>query len=737
MMHSQDKKTELTVEELNKIYNDADSADRDIFAEQRNNILMVAGEHYSKVNKAATSVRTSKKEIESQKLRLVKNHMHRVSRTYKSNILAYAPGVSIAPANKQQLQDIKAAELNQQVYLHGFKKYKFKQLYRESCDDFVDIGESCRKIFWNPYGGEFTGQYEQEINEAGEPQFEEPQMSADDQGFSDQLGALGPLPPMQTAPKYDKSKPIFTGGFEFERVYGFNLLRHASIQSLDDRYGCWIIRKMVDTDVLKQKYAHDDEIVQKINETQDDTYIVFDANKAEYTKSKGQTLLKEYYWPVSDTYPEGYFAYAIDTEILEQGPLPFGLWPLIFKRFDEYQTSPRGRSVLKVARSFQAEINRASSQMALAQITLGDDKVLYQAGTTLQQGSLLPGVRGVAYQGLTPTVLPGRTGEQYLPYIQYQVDEMDRALMLQQEGAEKVSGQIDPFALLFRSASQQKLYGPYIDKFEEFLVDFATLYLELCKKYLPDDQLLEIAGLREAGNLKEFRNSSALCYQISVERQVETIETKFGRQLTSQHIMQYAGAQINPRMFGKLIKNMPYANWEDDFSELTADEDNARNDILALERGEMPEANEYGDPEYMVQALASRMKQPDFKFLAPQIKAAFDQYKGLHQQIIEQRAQALAAAKNEYIPVDGPLITCDMYVADPKNPDNQAKRVKIPERALDWVMQKLSEQGASLEKLQSMNGKVLEEVAQAVSQGRQQLPSQPQPNGNVQPQAIN
>lgn len=719
----------LDLNELNRIYSRADEADKELFSEQRSNVLLVAGEHYSKVNaRIAANIRQSNKPstTQDQKLRLTKNHMHKVARAYKTAILSGAPDTAVFPKNENQLQDRKDAELNQAVWLDTKERYKLSERRSKWADQFVGIGEVCVKVYWDPDMGEFKG-YEPLIDETTG----QPQMQPDPSGQMDVIqdphtGA--PIQQPKMVPVDDETKPIFTGGLCYEDVFGFNLLREAGTTG-DEHGKAWIVRKMADIKELKRAFADNPDVAEKLTENQNETFVIFDAQRGAYEKRKDQCLVREFYWKPCAEYPKGWFIYATKTVKLAEGELPGSIWPLIFRPFDEYPTSARGRSILKVARPYQAEINRASSQMAVAQVTLGDDKILYQAGSKLAPGTLLPGVRGIAYQGAQPNVLPGRSGAQYLDYVNAQINELYSVVMIDDE--DEPTGQMDPYTLLFRAARQRKKYNPYVEKFEGFQRELTMTSLSLLRFYLPDDMLIVAVGRREAVNIPEFRKTTPLSYDIRVESQDETLETTFGKQLTFQHILQYVGKDLDKGTIGKILKNSPFVNLKDDFDDLTIDEDIADNDMLAMERGEPVQATKYVDPTFMLRKLAKRQKEPDFKLLTPQIQQMYAAVTQQYEQIGADQAAKIAAAKNEYIPVDGALVTCDVYLP-PKNPDEQAKRAKVPQRALEWLIQRLSEQGMELDKLETMNAQNLSDMA-TMLMGKGQGPGQaPPPGGNTQ-----
>jgi len=692
------KNTKL--ETLNKIYEEAEVVDRETFAEMRTNVFLVMGEHYEKRDNTfgfSNKVRTTRNNTDSRnKLRITKNHCHRVFRSYMSHILDGAPGVAIKPQRDTELQDQKSAELNQSVYSYAAQKYNFKKKFRQYCSDFVQIGETCVKIWWDHAAGDFAG-YEPKIDEFGDP---EVQVTVDEQTGE----AMEDYVP-------DKTKPVFTGDFKFTRVFGPNLLRYACAESMEEN-PVWLLRDMVDVDELKQKYKDRPEVVDKITAAKDERYVVFNVTRSEYVKSKNQTELREYYIKPCAKYPEGWYVLCTKAVKLEEGPLPYGIWPLVWGSFDESPGNARGRSIIKVARPYQAEINRASSAQALQQITLGDDKVLYPYGSKLTQGSLLPGVRGIAYQGgRPPVVLQGRNGAQFEPYIQSQIQELDRAIMLSELYPEEGNqGVTDPMALLFRSASQKKKFKQYIENFEDFLISFTETFLSLAKHYYPDEMVIPAIGLGEQVNMDEFRSTQPQENQIVVEPQSDTLETKFGRQLSTQMVMQYVGKQLGEKQIGKLLKDLPYGNYGNSIEDLTMDEDNARNDMLSLERGIMPELNPEGDPHYLVQKLTSRMKKADFKYLHPQIQEMYVQYRTQNQQLIAEQEEQARIAREGKIPIEGAMVPCDLYVEDPANPDKLPKRWRAPTNALMWLKEQLEKQGDTDEKLEGLSQQALNEI---------------------------
>lgn len=689
-----------SVSELNRLYDESERLDKDIFLEFRSNLLLIAGEHYTKnSNKYFNRLRETNNLTATKKLRVTKNLCHKIVRYYENAILSKSPGVSITPRNPLEIQDKKEAELNKSVWLWGVDRYDLDDKIMEWAGDFCGIGEVATKIFWDPSKGDLIG-YAHKHDDAGQPMY-------------DQDGD----------PVADEESPIFSGDFVFEPLQAFNLLRDPTSRH-PDQNRFWGVRKMSPKKELMERYKDDEKKLQMIQDSKDTTYIVFDSNNTNYGKTEKEVLLKEFYFKPCLEYPEGYFYIFTDSGILEEGALPFGIYPIVWQGFDIFSTSARARGIIKVARPYQAEINRASSQMATHQTTLGDDKVLYQSGTKLVPGSFIPGVRGISYQGAPPTVLPGRDGGQFSPYLKDQKSEMYEAVMLD-EMLYSEQHNLDPYSLLFRVASEQTKFNKYIKRFQKFLVRVAETYLALAKHYLEDHHMVAAIGKNEMVNIAEFRNTKKLHFSIKVEPGNDSIDTMLGKQLTFNHLLQYVGKDMDKGDIGRIIKNMPFVNNEDTFDHLTIDQDNVENDMLAIERGELPTISRYANNELYVKMLSHRMKKADYKFLNPQIQSIYEQVLMMHEQEIVRKQQEVLAAQNEYIPIDGPLVTVDMYMRDPET--GKPKKTRIPQRAVDWLIKTLDQQGASLENLEQLNQGALAELAQQLTAAQEQPASPPIP----------
>lgn len=257
------------------------------------------------------------------------------------------------------------------------------------------------------------------------------------------------------------------------------------------------------------------------------------------------------------------------------------------------------------------------------------------------------------------------------------------------------AAQLDPYVMLFRSARQKKRFQRYIKRFEKFLINVVKTYISLAKVHLPDDYLVYAIGATEQVNIPEFRKYSDICYEIKVEAQSDDIETKLGKQIVLNHALQYVGAQLKPEDIGKIMRQMPYANFDESFDDMTIDYDNSVNDLLALDRGQKPPVNQYDNHVYSIKRLTARMRKADFQYLPPQVQQAYAQKVDVHQQFEAQNQIAIQRAQQGIIPTGGYLAKVDLYVPDAKDP-NKSQRVTLPSEALQWLISNLQAQQAGL-----------------------------------------
>lgn len=627
--------------DLDKLYTEAEQVDKRDFAKMKSSLKLIAGEHYQKEGGAFQAIRTSREIPSEMRLRLTKNHTGRIIRRTANNILSSAPGVHVKPKHNRELQDIKAAELNQAVWQDIKEFNDYAALCDEWGDDFTGIGEVWTKVYFEPS----------------------------------------------------------VRKIKYEDVYGFNILRAPACK--DVRKAPWLChRKMIDSKELRAAFPQHAE---RIQETADETFLVFQDGEYRMSK-KTETLLREWYFRPCVDYPTGYYILQVKGTILEEGELPGKIFPLIGQRYEYVQTKPRGIAATEPLRPYQLEINRTASKIAEHQITLGDDKIIMQNGSKMSAGATLPGVRGITVTGASPIIMEGRSGAQYAEYMNSQIEEMYRVADM--EETEEMQANLDPHTLLYRAASQKRKFNRYVRRFESFLKKVAETSLEMARLYYEETDTVMAVGKNEQVNIAEFKTSMPQAVQIVLEPQTEDVESKLGRQLAMTNILQYVGSHLDPASIGKILKQTPYANLEESFSDLTLNTEVADNLILALDRGEMGMMFEYEDHAYLISRLSKRMTESDFQYLHPFIQQNYQMQINNRMQTVEAQKQALARSQSGFIPDGGALIGVDYYVADPNNPD-RTRRARFPYAAIEWLYMKLQEQGVFQQEMKAIPGQVM------------------------------
>lgn len=689
------------LQDLNKMYTDGETADKSLYAEMRSNLLLISGDHYIKRNwKALQSLRDNSSINEEQKIRIMKNHTNKIFKGYVNRLVSAAPGTKIKPNNEKEPQDQKAAEMHSAVWAFTKKQIEFPELRTQFAEDYVGIGEVWVRIAWDWDKGYLKKQ---------EPIMEE--VTLED----------GTVETRDTG----KKNNYFSGGIDAKRIFGFNVFRPKNCQ--DVKKAPWLgIRYMESIEDLQEMHP---KLKDKIKEDSQQAFLVFDVNTSEYATTKDQILVKEVYYRPNPKYPKGYFYKYINATILDEGELPAGVFPLRFAGFDAIPTHPRYNSPVKQWKPYQVEINRMSSKMAEHQVTLGDDKVIIQNGGKLSHGGNYPGIRALSATGGAVSVVSGRTGEQYLNVLSSTITEYYQNAMVPEDAeSASITGQVDPYALLMTLSKWRTRFATHIERFERFLVEVTEVCLELTRYYIEDDELIQAIGKHEQINIPEYKKAQALGYQITLEEASDDMESRIGRKLSMDRYIQYAGANMTKEDIGKFIRLDPYLNKEQLFSDYTMAYDNATNDILALDRGQMPVMSKYRYPqvEYILQRLSNRMGQADFQYLEPKIQQMYEQVMQQYQQILTQAVQEQAALNADMIPTDGPLVRTDFWVPSKKDPLKQ-ERLALPNSTLIWIWDRVQKQGMTMDVLQQQQQAVVSDVARSMKASQpQQQPSQEQ-----------
>lgn len=686
----------ITIEELNRRYQEGKTNLSRHFAELRANILLDSGYHHNRRSRLRDG-RIDK--TQQKRIKFTKNHTQVIGRHIENNILNANPGCGFFARHERELQHQKAAELTTSVWEFQREKVCENQKRVELCHDFVVCGELFLKVAWDVNAGRFLG-YEQPA---------EPMYMINDDGEEEEV--------------YQEPVAKWTGKLVWERIYPFDVITDPNSRSWDDcRYVT--IRKLIPVADLKSQYAFDEEKLEYITDAStDETYQIFDGLTGQYSEAKEHCLVLETYIKPCINYKNGYYIYYTHEGILEEGelpvdgegnPLPF---PILYCGYDQSNTSVRSFSFIKQTKALQMEINRAASAVVMESLVLGHTTVLTQSGSKLSSAGIGNGMKALTYTGTKPEISRGVNGDQYMQYIDTLTKEMYELAGVPYREQDKAPYSQDVMGLLFRSLKDKKRFSYYAEKFERMLCEATELSIALCREYLDEDEIIPLVGKNEIVNISEFKNTKPFDTIVKIRPRSDDYLSMLGKSIQVSQILQYAGKSLSAQDVGVLARNLPFLNDELIIEDSVLDYDTATNTILALDRGEIPIISDAEDHRYMIKRLTSRMKKADFQMLNDEIKKNYQDRLDKHNEFFISQQQEAAMATAGFIPSGGGLIAIDMYVEDEKG---KQRRWRVPSESLHWLRGKLMQQGTQVQDQESLP---LSEQA-AIGRGMHELSQQ-------------
>lgn len=655
------------IKDLNKLYDDSEQLDKKLFNRQRANIMLVEGKFYSRKLTDANLSRKASSERQN-KLNIQKNYIQKSSKLHVNNLLSMAPGTAVEPRNPTELQDVKSAEINNAVLKYIKEREGIEDEKVKWAEDYYNTGEVFVKIFWDPAKGKFTNQYAPKLTKEGEYEL-------------DMTGQMQP----------DKEQPIFEGGMEIEKIYGYNLLRAPGAKSIHTS-PYLIIRKLADKKKLIKTFGGNKDARKAIENTSEGSVSIFNSQKSTFEDTKGQIEMREYYFRPCVEYPKGAIVFTTSKGILwSLGELPGDVYPIEYLGYESLSDSPRHDSPIKHIKHNQANINRIATKQAEHQMTLGDDKIITQAGAKVSNGGFKSGVRVLQVAGAAPTLLPGRTGDHYSASYQSEKEEFNDLGMLREDS--QMNSHTDAFALLHQSARNKKYYSLPASKFERFLKRVDEKILALARYAFSEDMVIPVIGKNEIVNISEFKNTKPLEYQIKVVNKSEDADTQIGKYLMFTHFLQYGKDFLSEEVVGEMVQGLPFMNNEKIFKTLTAKKEYVENIMRRLERGEMVEPKPSDNHSYILEALNSRMMESGFDFLAPDIQDLYRQKVQVHSDAKAQELEDVRRAQAGLIPMEGPLVTVEgLRVPHPSDPEKTIP-MRLHKSAIEWLADYAEKQG--------------------------------------------
>lgn len=704
---------------------DARATDKNIFEEMRSNVRIVAGDQYKKKFDDQLKLYRGQFGLNNQtaRIQITKNHTRRMFMEALNNLLNAAPWVVCTPNNEKELQDNKSATLNNSVLSYAKKKYGLKKKIRKWASDFLNVGECWLYLYWDPNKGEVVD-YEQMVDGNGQPMFEVKQEMGQQQVMDPLSGqpVTVEVPQEVQVPIKDPNKPIYSGDFVFKRIMGWNMLRPSTAVDFDEAE--WLAF----TELLSPNDLHAWVGAEKYNEMMSygleyTNYFVFNEATSSFSKEDNVVEVATMLYKPCKKYPRGAYKIFTRKAVLFEGDLPHGEWPLVHATYEEAATLCRGLSFIKPLKSPQIEINRAASMRVDHQMTVGSDKVLHMQGTKLSTGFNSPGVRHISYTGgKEPVIIPGRSGEQFAPYLKDELNEMYSLqgmsdLLMEDSGKAK---ETDSFAHLFQNMRKKKRNSLYHERFSDFLVDAMSLYLRLARHYYDDKMLIPMIGKDEIVNMAEFRGNGDLMTSITVEDASEDLDTVYGKTMLFQTLIQYLGKDLPPSTISSIIKTMPFGLSDIVLDDLTLDQDIADNLILALERGEQPEPPQNIDINKLLGRIDKHMMGADFKVLDPKIQQMFAHYRQFYVELEQERMAKQLAADKDFIPTSGGRVRTDLKLESVRSDGSKAtENAVLPANAVHWLLDRLSEQGDMRVQLEGLTPQTKADVMSKISTGEE------------------
>lgn len=687
-----------SINDLNDWVQRARNALESHFAEIRTNILLDAGNHHPK-RERLSQTRVFRDASRQKKIRITKNHIQVITKFIRNSIQNRAPDGGVYPVNEKELADRKAAELNSSVYEWLKTESQLSSVYGKIIHDFVVQGETYTKVFWDPEGGGFAGWEEAEGDDADAYGSEPNEENEDEEDEEDSDEEKEPRE--EEEKKGGTRKPKFKGGIVYETIPAYNFLTDPNATSERTNEHVCII-KYIPRKKLLDRYRGDEKKFKIVKNSSRERNNWFDGFTGIYTDSGSDEVeLREHYFkPGCPDYPEGGYCFTTDTGILEKGDLPDGF--CIFSAvFDEAPETPRGYAIVKQAKSFQTEVNRCAAAIIMESIVLGHSTVLYQAGQKPSTSAIGNGMKGLEYHSLAaPVVVEGKSGEQYVDYMNSMIDEMYKVCLVPQQDEDKQPAQgNDAQAMLGRALKDKMRFSLYGEKIELLICSIIDYSLALARRYMSDDQVIPIIGKSEAVNIAEFKNTTPRQYQIKIKPRSDDFTSVYGKSIQIIQALQYVGNQLPPEAIAGMIRELPFVNKETMLKDFTVWQDQADAVILSLDRGQQPFFFERTNHDYMIQRLSMRMNENDFPDLAPEIQMNYLDRYDAHVQVMSQQQKEAAEADAGFIPSQGGLVSVDYYI---QTAEGKQQRARLPYEAVHWLIERLRQQGTEVEKITNL-----------------------------------
>ena len=658
--------------------------DRQAFGEMRTAIRFAAGQQdpgMAPVPEASGGYRTVIGSSEgdgtgASRIRFVRNHLPRIGDIYCNEILREAPDVEVVPVTGGDVRAAPLAEMNREVYEHHKRATtpNYRQRIDDDVTDFVVTGEIATKLYWDDRVGC--------VREEGVPPFD-----------------LLRAPASRTVEEspWLIYRNIYTRG-QMARIFGEGVARATASAG------------MAGTDFETRPY------------------VVFRTSDQEYAQVEGTEVL-EYYEKPSWRFPQGRYYFFTADRLLRQGSLPGGVFPIVVQRFFKTSRFPRGHGFVRNVYRLQLEINRAAGQDSTNMSHFGDDKFVTHSGSNLDAGDRLQGASHLKVSGFNDIrtsflYVEGKGMPKYVEYIQALVREMDykchiKTQMEERKGPAKGG---DLSVVLYSQIKDKKLFVKYAQSFEDFMVTKGKAILSLYRHYLRPEDVIHSGNREKRVLVPDFKRTSDRDFLFAVVAGNESDESRLGKQLVVDNVLQYAGQRLNEANIGLLLRNTALGADRRLIDHFCVDYDSWTYDQVRLEKGMMPPISPVEDFAYKAKMCSERMRKADFLELNPVVQGVFNQYLQVCKDGIARQENDRLRLEKGVIPTDGPLVRTDARRSVPKQGGGyKTEPLAIPYAALIWLTQALEKQGATQDALSGLPAQVQADIMDQVSSASEQL----------------
>ena len=588
-------------------------------------------------------------------LKIVLNHIPRIAGVYLNEILSHAPDISVVVTDEGNILAGRLAKMNKYVWEEHKKKSRlYEEKMRLEILNGIITGEIAVKLYWD------------------------------------------------SEKNWVKEEPILP----------FDLLRAPGITDIGD--SPWYIhRKIYREEELRKMYgpqagsALADEGGSSIENTD---YLVFNSQSREFSEFRGVEI-REFYLRPNAEHPEGYFVFFMRDRILQQGPLPGGIFPIVIRRLQSSLMLPRGYSFIRTVTATQMEINRAMSQDANNMYHFGADKIVTGARSSISIGENFRGTSHLkvgSYGPLRDSFLyvEGSGIPKYMDYVTFLIKQMDYQVNLQSKMEEKKDSRSGDIRFLIYSRIRDKeRFSTIGTNYEGYVREKAERILSLLRYYLGPQDIIHEGNRADTVLIQDFKNTSDRDYVFSIKSGSDSAEDQLAKQYLAQEVFQYMGKEMTRADKGMFLAHTSVSSDKELLSSYTSDIDSAKNDMILLEKGMRPYIAKTMDFQYKIGVLTERMNNADFIYLSPIVRQNYQQFISLcQQQLAEIEEEKLRLEKN-FIPMDGPLVKTDYLMNMPNESGGQkTERLALPGKSIVWLKKVLDKQQGFQMDMEGLSG---------------------------------